>query len=69
MEERMDRIENITLTTVRLCEVMDENFRRMDENHRRIEENQAEIRTLLLQLSQAVAVLQADVVRIDETHA
>ena len=90
MEERMDRIENITLTTVRLCEVMDanfrrmeenyrvmeenyrvieENFRRIEENHRVITENQGEIRTLLLQLSQAVAVLRAKDARIDETHA
>ena len=83
MEERMDRIENITLTTVRLCEVMEANFQRMEanfqrmeenyrvmaENQRAIAENQGEMRTLLQQLSQAVTVLQADVVRIDETHA
>ena len=76
MEERIDRLENITLTTVRLLEVMDANFQRMEENYRVmaenqrvISENQAEMRTLLQQLSQAVTVLQADVVRIDETHA
>ena len=89
-EERIDRLENITLTTVRLCEVMeanfqrmeenfqrmeenfqrmDANFRRMEENFRVIAENQGEVRTLLQQLSQAVTVLQADAVRIDETHA
>ena len=73
MEEHVDRFR----------EAMDANFRRMEENHRRMEknhrvmeenhrviaENQAEIRTLLQQLSQAVAVLRAKDARIDETHA
>ena len=61
---------------------MAESQRRMAENQRRIAENLREIHedlqqlqeteeehaALTQQLAQAVALLQADVVRIDETH-
>ena len=62
MQERIDRIENIVVMSVRLAEIM-------QESQRRIEENQREMAALLQQLTQAVAVMQADIVRTDETHA
>ncbi len=47
----------------------EENNRRNEENWRLIEESQEEIRDLLQRLTQAVAVMQAEIVRIDEIHA
>ncbi len=47
----------------------EENNRRNEENWRLMEESQDEIRDLLQRLTQAVAVMQAEIVRIDETHA
>ena len=80
MESRMERLME---SSARLSEIMlrnqdqmqenyrriDENYRRIDENNRLIEQSQLEAWTLLQQLMQAVAVMQADIVRIDETHA
>ena len=43
--------------------------RRAEENQRQAEERQQERDALLRQLLQAVAVMQADIVRIDETHS
>ena len=74
MEEHVDRFReamdaNFRRRVEENFRVIEENRRVMEENHRVIAENQAEIRTLLQQLSQAVAVLRAKDVRIDETHA
>ena len=55
---------------------IDANQRQIEENNRRIEQDNVlldakiqESRELLDQLLQSVAVMQADIVRIDETHA
>ncbi len=45
-----------------------ENLLRIDENFNQLEESQASISELLQQVMQAIAVMQADIVRIDETH-
>ena len=47
----------------------EENWQRIEENNRLMEESQEEIRDLLQRLTQAVAVMQAEIVRIDETHS
>ena len=76
MEERMVRIERLMEASARLSEtmlrnqeIMQANNRSIDENNRRIEQGLLEARDLLDQLVQAVAVMQAEIVRIDETHA
>ena len=76
MEERIDRLESLLEASVLLAETMQRNHDRMRENQRRNEENwrlmeesQEEIRDLLQRLTQAVAVMQAEIVRIDETHS
>ena len=82
MEERVERLENLMDLSIRLHEsmqrsqaIMEQNQLRMDENHRELEENfrelrrnQAEMAELVQRLTQAVTVVQADIVRIDETH-
>ncbi len=83
MEERIDRLESLLEASVLLAETMqrnhdrmrenqrrnEENWQRIEENNRLMEESQEEIRDLLQRLTQAVAVMQAEIVRIDETHA
>ncbi len=48
---------------------IEQNVRRIEQDNVRLEEQMQESRELLEQLLQAVAVMQADIVRIDETHA
>ena len=76
MEDRMARIEllmeasaHLNETMLRNQERLHQNNRRIDENNRLIEEDLAEAKELLQQLLQGVAVMQADIIRIDETHA
>ena len=47
----------------------EENWRRMEQNNLRLEEQMQESRDLLQQILQTVALMQADIVRIDETRA
>ena len=42
---------------------------RNEEDLRRLEQSHLEVWDLLQQLTQAVAVMQAEIVRIDETHS
>ena len=83
MDERLERIERLVERSIRLQqsfqeahEIMQSNLRRNEENWRRIEQDNVrleariqESRELLDQLLQTVAVMQADIVRIDETRA
>ncbi len=46
-----------------------ENLQRIDENLEYLGESQDRINDLLRQVMQAIALMQADIVRIDETHA
>ena len=48
---------------------MEEDQRRMEEDQRRMEEAQRRRDELLQRMLQAVAAIQADIVRIDETHS
>ena len=47
---------------------IDENLQLIDENHRLLVDSHSRIDQLLQQMLQAVAVMQAEIVRIDETH-
>ena len=90
MDERLERIERLVASSIRLQQsfqaahqAMQLNLRRMEENWRRNEENWLliqqdnerldaqiqESRGLLDQLLQTLAVMQADIVRIDEARA
>ena len=50
-------------------EAIEENQRQMDEDLSRVEENQQRRDEIVQQLQQTLAVVQADIVRIDETHS
>jgi hypothetical protein len=83
MEDRIRRLENFAqLATTLAVEMeaaqrrmeaaqlrMEESQRRMEESQRQMEESQRMRDELLEQMLQAVAVIQAEIVRIDETHS
>ena len=76
MEDRISSLESLTQMSMTMLRIMNEHMDAMDERQRQAEENQrlAEERQrerdeLLQQMLQAVAVMQADIVRIDETHS
>ena len=76
MEDRISSLESLTQLSITMTRIlnehmdaMDERQRQVEENQRRAEERQRERDELLQQLLQAVAVKQADIVRIDETHS
>ena len=76
MEDRIDRIDRLMEASTRLSETMLRNQEQLQQNHRVIDANLLLIEQGLLEawdllqpLTQAVSVLQAEVVRIDETHA
>jgi len=76
MEDRISSLESLTQLSITMTRIlnehmdaMDERQRQVEENQRRAEERQRERDELLQQLLQAVGVMQADIVRIDETHS
>ena len=76
MEDRISSLESLTQLSITMNRIMNEHMNAMDERQRQAEEwqRQAEGRQrqkdeLLQQLAQVVAVMQADIVRIDETHS
>ena len=76
MDDRLARLELLMQASAHLNETMlrsqnriQQNNRRIDETNRLIQQDLAEAKELLQQLLQAVAVMQADIVRIDETRA
>jgi hypothetical protein len=62
MEDRIRRLENFAQLATTLAVEMEESQRQMEESQRMRDE-------LLEQMLQAVAVIQAEIVRIDETHS
>ena len=75
MEVRISRLESLTQLSVSMTRTINEHMYAMDERQRQTEEwqRQREERhiqrdQLLQQMFQTVAVMQADIVRIDETH-
>ena len=76
MEDRISGLESFARMSAMMARIMDEHMnaiderqRQTDEWQRRAEEGQRQRDELLQQLLQAVAVMQADIVRIDETHS
>ncbi len=75
MEDRISSLESVVQMSVTMQRILNEHMNLMDERQRETDEwqRQTELRQrerdeLLQQLLQAVAVMQADIVRIDETH-
>ena len=83
MEDRISSLESLTQMSMTMLRIMNEHMDAMDERQRQAEEwqrraeeqqrlaeeRQRERDELLQQMLQAVAVMQADIVRIDETHS
>ena len=75
MEDRISSLESIIQMSVTMqrimndhMDVMDERQRQTEEWQRQAEERRRERDDLMQQLLQAVAVMQADIVRIDQTR-
>ena len=62
MQERIRNLENF-------AQIATQWAREMEDSQQRIEASQMRRDELIQQLLQAVAVMQAEVVRIDETHS
>ncbi len=62
MEERLRNLEDFAQIATQLAVEMEASLRRVEESQRRRDE-------LLQELLQTVAVIQAEIVRIDETHS
>ena len=69
IEERVSNLENVSRLSLRLLRIMEENVRSLEQEQRRVREQQQRRDEVMQQLIQAVAVMQADIVRIDETHS
>ena len=69
IEERVNKLENVAQLSLRMIRIMEENVRRLEQEQRRVREQQQRRDEVMQQLIQAVAMIQADIVRIDETHA
>ena len=69
MEDRISSLESLPQLSISMTRILNEHMDAMDERQRLAEERQRERDALLQQLLQAVAVMQADIVRIDETHS
>ena len=76
MEDRLKNLENFAQIATELAVEMEESQRRsderlrfVDESLRLVEESQHRRDELLQRMAQTVAVMQAEIVRIDETHS
>lgn len=79
MEDRISSLESIVQMSATMTRILNDHVdamedrqqewqRQMEQWQRQAEERQRERDELMQQLLQAVAVIQADIVRIDETH-
>jgi uncharacterized protein YigA (DUF484 family) len=76
MEERIRNIEDFTQYATEMIILMEEDrramreaIRRLEESVRRLDENADRRDELMQRILQTVAVIQADIVRIDETRS
>ena len=76
MQERIRNLEDFAQLSAKMTELIDSAQRRMEErqqrmevDNRRMEEDQRRRDELLQQILRSVAVMQAEIVRIDETHS
>ena len=75
MEERIRNLERFSLFSVEIHRLMEESQRQMedhqrqmDESLRRVQESQRRRDEVMDRMAQAIALIQADIVRIDETR-
>ena len=75
MEERIRNLERFSLISVEIHRLMEESQRHMeehqrhmDESLRRVQESQRQRDDLMDRMAKAIALIQADIVRIDETR-
>ena len=61
MEDRIRNLENFALVSVEIHGLMEESQRRMEESQRQRDE-------VMERMAHAIALIQADIVRIDETR-
>lgn len=69
MEERLRNLGDFSQIATQLAIEMEASLRRLEEPQRRMEESQQRMDEMLQQLLQAAAIIQVDIVRIDETHS
>ncbi len=67
MEQRFRNLEEFAQYAADMIVMMEEDRRRIEEALRRMEEGQTRRDELLQRVIQAVTVMQADIVRIDES--
>ena len=69
MEERSRNLEDFAQIATELAVETEESIRLSEERLRLVEESQRRRDELLQRMAQTVAVMQAEIVRIDETHS
>jgi hypothetical protein len=69
MEERSRNLEDFTKIAKGLAVHMEESMRHSEERLHLVEESRRRRDELLQRMVQAVAVMPAEIVRIDETHS
>ena len=69
MEERSRNLEDFTKIAKDLAVHMEESMHHSEERLQLVEESRRHRDELLQRMVQAVAVMQAEIVRIDETHS
>jgi hypothetical protein len=68
MEERLRKVEGFALISAEIHRLMEESQRRMEESQRRMEESQRQRDEVMDRMAHAIVLIQADIVRIDETR-
>jgi hypothetical protein len=75
LEDRIRNLENFALVSVEIHRLMEESQRRMEESQRRMEASQRQMEEsqrqrdeVMERMAHAIALIQADIVRIDETR-
>jgi hypothetical protein len=69
MEDRLRNPEDFAQIATELAVDLEESIRLSEERLRLVEESQRRRDELLPRMAQTVAVMQAEIVRIDETHS
>ena len=69
MEDRLRNPEDFAQIATELAVDLEESIRLSEERLRLVEESQRRRDALLQRMAQTVAVMQAEIVRIDETHS
>ncbi len=68
MQERLRRYDEFARYATEMIVLMEEDRRRMNETIRRLDENDERREEIMKGLLQTVTLMQADIVRLDETR-